>query len=97
MWAFIIVGDRLPLGVMVVMIYLGVTGLHFVMGAMLLLSCIALLVWTTPNRWGAAVALHYLSRVYWREPADFIPPTRAGGPESDQSTEVKDGSSGPKA
>jgi hypothetical protein len=29
---------------------------------------------TTPNRWGVGIALHYLSRVYWPDPADPIPP-----------------------
>jgi hypothetical protein len=32
------------------------------------------LFWTAPNRWGVGIALHYLSRVYWPEPADPIPP-----------------------
>jgi hypothetical protein len=33
----------------------------------------AALIWTAPNRWGVGIALHYLSRVYWPEPADPIP------------------------
>ena len=35
-----------------------------------------LLVRTAPNRWGAGIALHYWSRVYWPDPADPIPPPR---------------------
>jgi hypothetical protein len=73
-WAFTIVGDRLPLGLMIVLIYFGVMRLHRVLGATLLIACVAVLIWTTPNRWGASIALHYLSRVYWPEPADSIPP-----------------------
>jgi len=30
-------------------------------------------VWTSPNRWGAGIALHYLSRVFWPDPSDPIP------------------------
>ena len=32
-----------------------------------------LLVWTAPNRWGAGIALHYLSRLYWPDPQDPVP------------------------
>ena len=32
-----------------------------------------LLVWTSPNRWGVGIALHYLSRVFWPDPADPVP------------------------
>jgi len=31
------------------------------------------LVLTSPNRWGVGIALHYLSRVYWPDPADPVP------------------------
>ena len=40
----------------------------------------ALAIWTTQNRWGVSIALHYLSRVYWPDPADPIPPRPATGP-----------------
>jgi hypothetical protein len=39
---------------------------------LVLLAIVA--VWTTPNRWGVGIALHYLSRVYWPDPTDPIPP-----------------------
>ena len=42
----------------------------------LVLAFGGLLVWTAPNRWGVGIALHYLSRVYWPDPADPIPPGR---------------------
>ena len=35
---------------------------------------IVALIWTAPNRWGAGIALHYLSRVYWPDPSDPLPP-----------------------
>jgi hypothetical protein len=34
----------------------------------------ALLVWTSPNRWGAGIALHYVTRVLWPDPSDPVPP-----------------------
>jgi uncharacterized protein (DUF983 family) len=73
-WAFTIIGDRLPIGVMIVLIYFGVMRSYPVPGVILLVLLAALVIWTAPNRWGASVALHYLSRVYWPDPADSIPP-----------------------
>jgi hypothetical protein len=35
-------------------------------------------VWTARNRWGVGIALHYLSRVYFPDPADPVPPFPAG-------------------
>ena len=75
-WAFTIIGDRLPLAVMIVLIYFGVMRFYPVPGVALLILLAALVIWTAPNRWGASVALHYLSRVYWPDPADSIPPPR---------------------
>jgi hypothetical protein len=80
---------------MIVVIYFGVMRLDRATGTTLLLSCLALLIWTTPNRWGAAVALHYLSRVYWPEPADSIPPPRRPDPATTSSAEATNKSSGP--
>jgi hypothetical protein len=51
-----------------------VTHTHGALGATMLVALAALVVWTAPNRWGAGIALHYLSRVYWPDPADPIPP-----------------------
>jgi len=79
-WAFTIFGDRLPIGAMIVVIYFGAMRLGPVLGLALMVASIALLLWTAPNRWGAGIALHYLSRVYWPDPADPIPPPRATDP-----------------
>jgi uncharacterized protein (DUF983 family) len=48
-WFFTIIGNRVPIFVIVVLIYLG-------------------------------IALHYLSRVYWPDPADPVPPPLATAP-----------------
>ena len=47
------------------------------LGLTMLVVLAAVLVWTSPNRWGVGIALHYLSRVYWPDPADPIPPPSA--------------------
>lgn len=73
-WAFTIIGDRLPLGAMIALIYFGVVRSRPVLGVSMLVVLAALAIWTTHNRWGASIALHYLSRVFWPDPADPIPP-----------------------
>lgn len=77
-WAFTIIGDRLPIAVMIVLIYFGVMRSRPVLGAAIVVALAALAIWTTPNRWGTGIALHYLSRVFWPDPADPIPPPPAG-------------------
>ena len=77
-WAFTIVGDRLPIAGMIVLIYFGVVRSYPVLGFTLLIVMLVLLVWTAPNRWGVGIALHYLSRVFWPNPEEPIPPTPTG-------------------
>ena len=73
-WAFTIIGDRLPIGAMIVLIYFDVVRSYPVPGMTLMGTLVALAIWTAPNRWGAGIALHYLSRVYWPDLDDPIPP-----------------------
>jgi len=73
-WAFTIIGDRVPVFAIVVLIYFGVARSHRLLGLTMVVVLAAVGIWTTPNRWGAGIALHYLSRVYWPDPADPIPP-----------------------
>jgi uncharacterized protein (DUF983 family) len=75
-WAFTVFGDRLPIAGMVALIYFGVMRSHRALGLAMLVVLTALVVWTAPNRWGAGIALHYLSRVYWPDPTDPLPPPR---------------------
>jgi uncharacterized protein (DUF983 family) len=77
-WFFFIIGDRLPIAAMIVLIYFGVVRSYPVLGLTMLVALAALVIWTAPSRWGAGIALHYLSRVFWPDPADPIPP-RVGG------------------
>ena len=75
-WAFTIIGDRLPIAAIIIMIYFGVMRTHPVLGLTLMILAVALLIWTAPNRWGVGIALDYLSRLYWPDPADPLPPRR---------------------
>jgi hypothetical protein len=69
--------------VMIVLIYFGLVRSHPVLGLTMVVVLLALLVWTAPNRWGAGIALHYLSRVVWPDPADPIPPLPAIRPPAE--------------
>ena len=75
-WAFTIIGDRLPIAAIIVAVYFGLVRSHLVVGLLVIAVLGVIIVVTAPNRWGAGIALHYLSRVYWPDPADPIPPFR---------------------
>src|SRR3954468_24212188 len=77
-WAFTVIGDRLPIAAVIAIIYFGVVRSHRVLGLAMLVALGIVLVWTAPNRWGAGIALHYVSRVLWPDPDDPIP----GAPSS---------------
>jgi len=81
-WAFTIIGDRLPIAAIIVVIYFGVVRSYPALGLTLMAASVALLIWTTPSRWGAGIALHYLSRVHWPDPADPVPPPTSQVPPS---------------
>lgn len=72
-WAFTIIGDRLPIAVIIVAVYVGLVRAHFALGLATIAVLGIVVIWTAPNRWGVGIALHYLSRVYWPDPADPIP------------------------
>jgi len=75
-WAFTIVGDRLPVAAAIVLVYFGVGAMSRATAAVALVALGVLLVWTSPNRWGVGIALHYLSRRRWPDPADPLPDQR---------------------
>jgi len=72
-WAFTVIGDRLPIAVIIALIYFGVARTHPAVGIAVFLLIGIVVVWTAPNRWGIGIALHYLSRVFWPDPADPVP------------------------
>jgi len=72
-WAFTIIGDRLPIAAIIVLIYFGIGRAHPLFGWIAFGVLGVLVIVTAPNRWGVGIALHYLSRVYWPDPADPVP------------------------
>jgi uncharacterized protein (DUF983 family) len=76
-WAFTIIGDRLPVALAVVAVYFGVFRYNRWLGMVTLAITALLIVWTAPNRWGAGIALHYLSRVYFPDASDPVHPPQS--------------------
>jgi uncharacterized protein (DUF983 family) len=72
-WVYNMISGRLPVGIMILLIYFRVAS-SAVLGLTILGLLLAVVIWTTPNRWGAGIALHYLTRVSWPDPADRVPP-----------------------
>jgi hypothetical protein len=76
-WAFTVIGDRLPIAGIIVLIYFGIGRSHPLLGFGAIAALSVVLVWTAPNRWGVGIALHYLTRVFWPDPADPVPASPA--------------------
>ncbi len=73
-WAFTVIGDRLPVAAGIIIVYIGLFRSNRTLGVAAFVVLGALLIWTAPNRWGVGIALHYLSRVYFPDPQDPVPP-----------------------
>ncbi len=72
-WLFTIVGDRIPIAILVVVLYFGLARSHPLVAAIVFAICTAGIIWTAPRRWGIGIALHYLSRRRFPDPDDPIP------------------------
>jgi hypothetical protein len=72
-WAFTIIGDRLPVAAVIALVYFGLFRAHHMIGFAAFGATGVFLVWTAPNRWAVGIALHYVSRIRWPDPADPIP------------------------
>lgn len=72
-WAFTVIADRIPIGAAVIVIFFGAGRTHTWFGAVLLAVLAIVVVVSSPMRWSLAIGLHYLSRVYWPDPADPLP------------------------
>lgn len=59
---------------LVALVYFGVFRSNHALGFAVFAVIALLFIWSSPNRWGVGIALHYLSRVYWPDPADPVPP-----------------------
>ena len=74
-WGWVIIGDRIPVAAGIILVYFRTGSSLGTIPLIVLFSVlIVALIWTAPNRWGAGIALHYLSRVYWPDPSDPLPP-----------------------
>jgi uncharacterized protein (DUF983 family) len=78
-WAFTILLDRLPLGVMVALVYFGIFRASPALGVVAFVVLGAGFLLSSPNRWGVGIALHYASRVFWPDPHDPLPPAAGSG------------------
>ena len=91
-WAFIIFGDRLPIAAIIAVIYFGVLRFHRVLGLAMLAVVAGVGIWTTQNRWGAGIALHYLSRIFWPDPRTrflhLLRPAPAGTPTAEAAVSI---------
>lgn len=72
-WFFWIVMDRIPILLGIAAIFFGFRITSWLNGMAFFLAVAGPLVATMPQRQGAAVALSYLSRVYFRDPSDVLP------------------------
>jgi len=73
-WGFWIIGDRLPVAIAIAAVYFGLRP-HTPMQIALFVGTLGgVLIATIPHRMGLVVALHYLSRRFWPDPDDTIPP-----------------------
>ena len=72
-WFFWIVMDRIPILLGIAAIFFGFRITTWLTGLGFLLAVAGPLVATMPQRQGVAVALAYLSRVYFRDPSDALP------------------------
>jgi uncharacterized protein (DUF983 family) len=73
-WGFWIIGDRIPVAIAIAAVYFGLGPHTWLQGALFFGAMAILMIVTIPQRLGFVVALHYLSRWYWPDPDDPIPP-----------------------
>ena len=70
---FFLVMDRIPILVAIATIYFGFRVTNWMTGLAFFFAIAGPLVVTMPQRQGIAVALNYLSRVYFHDPSDELP------------------------
>ncbi len=70
---FFVVMDRIPILVAIATIYFGFRVTNWLIALAFFFAIAGPLVVTMPQRQGIAVALNYLSRVYFHDPSDELP------------------------
>jgi uncharacterized protein (DUF983 family) len=78
-WLYVVVGDRIPIAILVVLVYFDWFRSHSSLRLALLAAVGALLVVTARARWGAGIGVHYLVRRSWPDPDDPVPPAAPDG------------------
>jgi uncharacterized protein (DUF983 family) len=73
-WALWLIGDRLFLGVLIVLVFLIFRSTSWLLAGAIALLVVVPLIWTMPHRMGVCLAVDYLSRVYWGQAAEIPPP-----------------------
>jgi len=72
-WAYTVFGDRVPVALLIALVYFGIFRGHRALGIAAFVVVFILFIWTSPNRWGVGIALHYLTRVFWPDESDPVP------------------------
>ena len=73
-WLYWVLMDRIPIAIgLILVIFFGFSVASWQTGVLFFGGMAVSLVATMPQRQGVAVALNYLSRVYFRDPSDEIP------------------------
>jgi uncharacterized protein (DUF983 family) len=72
-WAFWVISDRIPLAIGIVAIYLGFRSESWPVLLLFFAGLAVPLIVTIPHRQGLALALDYLTRVYWPDSTDELP------------------------
>jgi uncharacterized protein (DUF983 family) len=71
-WMFMMITDRIPMLFGIAALYFGFVATSWTGAAILFLAVAAPMLATIRERQGLALALDYLSRVYFRDPSDEI-------------------------
>ena len=69
---YTIITDRLPILLGVVLVYFGFQARNWIVAAAFFVAMAVPLIATISHRQGLAIALDYLSRVYFPDPSDEI-------------------------
>lgn len=71
-WMFTILTDRIPIFLGIVLVYFGFSATNWKVAAAFFVAMAVPLIATIAHRQGLAIALDYLSRVYFPDPSDEI-------------------------
>jgi len=72
-WAFWIIGDRVPIGAAIAVLYFGFRPQTWLQAVVFGGALATALIGTIPHRRGFVIALDYLSRRWWPDSADVLP------------------------